>query len=89
MTNVGAIEVGFRAVEIGLRAAAGEYALNKQLGSGNVAGGGIIVVAEEKAELVHPLGREDVTIADVDFVLGEAGGVPGLGKNEPADALIL
>ncbi len=53
--KVGSIEVGFRTVEIGLRAAAREIALNDHLGSGNVARGRLIVVSEEETKLVYPL----------------------------------
>ena len=86
--EVGSVEVIFGAAGIGLRAAGGEESRDRELGSAADAADGIVKVADEKPQLVQPVRRKLVKIADVDFVFEKVGVGAGAGKSGAADVLI-
>src|SRR5205807_339419 len=87
--KVSPVEVIFSAAGIGLGAAGGEESGDCDLRVRGYAVRGIVIVADQEPQLIQPVRRELVEMADVDFVLEKVCVGAGGGQRSAADVLIL
>ena len=75
-------------IEISLSAAAGKRTRNNDLRLGCCTGSSLVVVADEKSELIDPFRREQMAVADIDFMFHRHGAVASFGQGRAAYVLI-